>query len=107
MEEELFCRWKCRFADGPTTESPLCSRPLLLRVPRSDYYLRVQVRDQAAYARTSDIKAMYYGVQVLAPNGPRQPQLAVRSSVHRRLSKSSPIGGQNGAVGPMTQTINV
>ena len=71
-------------ADGPTIESPKCSRPLAA----SCSSLRLQsMRERqrsaslSAYNRASEIQAVYHGVQVLVRNGPRLPQRAVPSSV--------------------------
>ena len=59
-------------ADGPTTESSQCSRPL----PAACSSLQLQCTresqrsaSQAAYATASDFQAMYHGVQVLARKG--------------------------------------
>ena len=60
-------------ADGPTTDSPQCSRPLAASC--SSLQLQSMHESQkpaslVAYARVNDIQAMYHGVHVPSRNGP-------------------------------------
>ena len=84
-------------ADGPTMESPQCSRPPAASC--SSFWLQSMHEGQLNWLYMKERVTFSYIPRCTSActEWPPLPQRAVRSSVHWRLSKSSPIGGQNEA----------
>ena len=82
-------------ADGPTTESLQCSRPLAASCsPLRPQSTRASQRSAslAVYARESDIQGTHHGVQVLALNGLRHLNelcVSVRTDAYRSHLRSA------------------